>query len=230
MKKIVLIAFMLAICVATGRAQESRQDFSISGTVLIPPFRASQTAVQASAQREFNAVFDTLHLSVWYLSVLYTGSGGPGRTVYNCLHLDVSFWPNILVSYCYIRILLFFLNGTRLAPDRVPRPRLGKSTYGENTNEYHASQDVCEVPGPDGPRRRPGSGLICLGSCFDRPRRHRCHENFGRCYQHRVLEHRHPIRGHRLTPVNIPSGQIHPSAFAGEMRPPDLARRRILSG
>jgi hypothetical protein len=119
---------------------------------------AGSGSCEANAQREFNAVFDNLHLSVWYLSVLYTGSGGPGRTVYNCLHLDVSFWPNILVSYCYIRILLFFLNGTRLAPDRVPRPRLGKSTYGENTNEYHASQDVCEVPGPDGPRRRPGSG------------------------------------------------------------------------
>jgi outer membrane immunogenic protein len=56
MKKIVLIAFMLAICVATGRAQESRQDISISGTVLIPPFRASQTAVQASAQREFGTL------------------------------------------------------------------------------------------------------------------------------------------------------------------------------
>jgi hypothetical protein len=42
--------------VAAGRAQESRQDFSISGQVLIPPFRASQTDVQASAQRELGAL------------------------------------------------------------------------------------------------------------------------------------------------------------------------------
>ena len=32
MKKIAIIAFLLAVCVAAGRAQESRQDISISGT------------------------------------------------------------------------------------------------------------------------------------------------------------------------------------------------------
>jgi opacity protein-like surface antigen len=32
MKKIALIAFLLAVCVAAGRAQESRQDISLSGT------------------------------------------------------------------------------------------------------------------------------------------------------------------------------------------------------
>jgi len=35
-----------------------------------------------------------------------------------------------------------------------PRLRLGKSTYGENRYEHYASQAVCEVPGPDEPRRR----------------------------------------------------------------------------
>ncbi len=35
MKKIALIAFLLAACAAAGRAQESRQDISLSGTVLI---------------------------------------------------------------------------------------------------------------------------------------------------------------------------------------------------
>ncbi len=43
MKKIALIAFLLAVCVAAGRAQESRQDISLSGTALIEPFIASST-------------------------------------------------------------------------------------------------------------------------------------------------------------------------------------------
>jgi outer membrane immunogenic protein len=46
MKKIALIAFLLAVSVAAGRAQESRQDISISGTALIEPFIASSTDVQ----------------------------------------------------------------------------------------------------------------------------------------------------------------------------------------
>ena len=56
MKKIAVIAFLLAISVAAGHAQESRQDISISGTVLVPPFSASQTDVQVNAQREFGAL------------------------------------------------------------------------------------------------------------------------------------------------------------------------------
>ena len=46
MKKIAFIAFLLALCVAAGRAQESRQDVSISGSALIEPFVASSTNVQ----------------------------------------------------------------------------------------------------------------------------------------------------------------------------------------
>jgi opacity protein-like surface antigen len=46
MKKIAFIAFLLAVCVAAGRAQESRQDISISGTGIIEPFIASSTDVQ----------------------------------------------------------------------------------------------------------------------------------------------------------------------------------------
>ena len=45
MKKIAFIAFLLAVCVAAGRAQESRQDISLSGTALIEPFIASSTDV-----------------------------------------------------------------------------------------------------------------------------------------------------------------------------------------
>jgi opacity protein-like surface antigen len=46
MKKIALLAFLLALNVAAGRAQESRQDVSLSGTALIEPFKASSTDVQ----------------------------------------------------------------------------------------------------------------------------------------------------------------------------------------
>ena len=46
MKKTVLVLFLLAVCVATGRSQESRQDVSLSGTAMIPPFVASSTNVQ----------------------------------------------------------------------------------------------------------------------------------------------------------------------------------------
>lgn len=49
MKKIVLTALLLAVCVAAGRAQESRQDVSISGTALIEPFKASSTTVQVNS-------------------------------------------------------------------------------------------------------------------------------------------------------------------------------------
>ncbi|HEV8494690.1 MAG TPA: outer membrane beta-barrel protein [Candidatus Angelobacter sp.] len=49
MKKIALIALLLAVCVAAGRAQESRQDVSISGMVLIEPFMASSTTVQVNS-------------------------------------------------------------------------------------------------------------------------------------------------------------------------------------
>jgi hypothetical protein len=56
MKKIALIAFLLAVSVATGRAQESRQDVSISGIGLIEPFIASQTDVQVSANYALGAL------------------------------------------------------------------------------------------------------------------------------------------------------------------------------
>ena len=56
MKKIAIIAFLLVVGVAAGRAQESRQDVSISGTGLIEPFIASSTDVQVSANRAFGAL------------------------------------------------------------------------------------------------------------------------------------------------------------------------------
>jgi hypothetical protein len=56
MKKIALIAFMLAVSVAAGRAQESRQDVSLSGTALIEPFIASSTTVQVHASPAYGVL------------------------------------------------------------------------------------------------------------------------------------------------------------------------------
>jgi opacity protein-like surface antigen len=56
MKKIAIIAILLAACVAAGRAQESRQDISISGSGLIEPFIASQTDVQVHSNAAYGAL------------------------------------------------------------------------------------------------------------------------------------------------------------------------------
>ena len=56
MKKIVFVAFLLAIGAAAGRAQESRQDISLSGTALIEPFVASSTNVQLHSDTAFGAM------------------------------------------------------------------------------------------------------------------------------------------------------------------------------
>jgi len=56
MKKIALIAFLLAVCVAAGRAQESRQDVSLSGTGLIEPFIASSTNVYVHSNTAYGAL------------------------------------------------------------------------------------------------------------------------------------------------------------------------------
>jgi outer membrane immunogenic protein len=56
MKKIVLVLFLLAVCVATGRSQESRQDVSLSGFALIPPFVASSTNVQVHSNAGYGVL------------------------------------------------------------------------------------------------------------------------------------------------------------------------------
>jgi outer membrane protein W len=56
MKKIAQIAFLLAVCVAAGRAQESRQDISLSGSALIEPFIASSTDVQVHSNTAYGAL------------------------------------------------------------------------------------------------------------------------------------------------------------------------------
>ena len=56
MKKIVLVVCLLAGFAAAGRAQESRQDISISAIGLIPPFVASTTNVQVHSTSALGAL------------------------------------------------------------------------------------------------------------------------------------------------------------------------------
>jgi outer membrane immunogenic protein len=56
MKKIVVLLFLLAGFAAAGRAQESRQDVSISGIALIPPFIASSTDVQVHSNTAYGVL------------------------------------------------------------------------------------------------------------------------------------------------------------------------------
>jgi outer membrane immunogenic protein len=57
MKKFALFALLLTISAVAGRAQESRQDASISGSVLLPPFKSSSTDVQVDSKRSLGALF-----------------------------------------------------------------------------------------------------------------------------------------------------------------------------
>ncbi len=56
MKKIALIALLLAVSAVACRAQESRQDMSLSGTSLIEPFMASSTDVQVDSSPAYGAL------------------------------------------------------------------------------------------------------------------------------------------------------------------------------
>ena len=56
MKKIVLVLFLLAVGAAAGRAQESRQDVSLSGIGVIEPFIASSTDVQVHSNYALGAL------------------------------------------------------------------------------------------------------------------------------------------------------------------------------
>ena len=56
MKKIAIVAFLLAVCAAAGRAQESRQDVSLSGAGLIEPFIGSSTDVYVHSNTAYSAL------------------------------------------------------------------------------------------------------------------------------------------------------------------------------
>ena len=56
MKKIAFLVALLAACVAMGRAQESRQDVSLSGFALIEPFMSSSTTVEVNSTPAYGAL------------------------------------------------------------------------------------------------------------------------------------------------------------------------------
>jgi outer membrane immunogenic protein len=57
MKKFALLALLLTLSAVAGRAQESRQDVSVSGSGILLPFKSSSTDVKVSAKRGLGALF-----------------------------------------------------------------------------------------------------------------------------------------------------------------------------
>ena len=57
MKKFALLALLLTLSAVAGRAQESRQDVSISGSVILEPFKSSSTDVKVSSKRGLGGLF-----------------------------------------------------------------------------------------------------------------------------------------------------------------------------
>jgi outer membrane immunogenic protein len=94
MKKIAVVLFLLALGVAAGRAQESRQDISLSGTAFIPPFIASSTNVQVHSNTAFGALLS-------YRFMLTPSSAleaSYGITYENTFHYKVSSTNDYLVA------------------------------------------------------------------------------------------------------------------------------------
>ena len=110
MKKIAFIVLLLAVAAAAGRAQESRQDISLSGTGIITPFMAGTTDVQVSANRAFGALLS-------YRFMLTPSSAleaNYGIDYQNQYHYTISNTNNYLVgnrmqeiSGAYVRYFVF---------------------------------------------------------------------------------------------------------------------------
>jgi hypothetical protein len=94
MKKIALLLFLLAVCVAAGRAQESRQDFSLSGIGIIEPFIASQTDVQVSS----NYALGALASYRFMLTPSSALEGNYGITYQNSIHYVISNTNHYLIN------------------------------------------------------------------------------------------------------------------------------------
>src|SRR5581483_12500720 len=110
MKKIVFTLLLLAVCAAAGRAQESRQDISLSGFGLIEPFVASSTDVQVHSNYALGALLS-------YRFMLTPNSAlevNYGITYQNRFHYIVSNTNNVNVlvrtqemSGAYVRSFTF---------------------------------------------------------------------------------------------------------------------------
>jgi opacity protein-like surface antigen len=84
MKKIALIAFLLTVCVTAGRAQESRQDVSLSGSALVEPFVGSSTDVYVHA----NPAYGLLASYRFMLTPSSAIEGNFGITDHNVIGYD----------------------------------------------------------------------------------------------------------------------------------------------
>jgi opacity protein-like surface antigen len=94
MKKIAFIAFLLTVCVAAGRAQESRQDISLSGTALIEPFIASATNTDVHSNRAFGALLSYRFM----LTPSSAVEANYGMTYENTIHYEVGITNNYKVN------------------------------------------------------------------------------------------------------------------------------------
>jgi opacity protein-like surface antigen len=110
MKKIALLAFLLAVSAATVRAQESRQDISLSGIGLVEPFIASQTDVQVSS----NYALGALASYRFMLTPSSALEANYGITYQNRIHYVIANTNNYLVntrtqeiSAAYVRSFAF---------------------------------------------------------------------------------------------------------------------------
>jgi len=110
MKKIALIAFLLAVSTAACGAQESRQDVSLSGTALIEPFMASSTDVQVSANRAFGALlsyrFMVTPTSALEMNYGVTYQNDIHYVISNTNHYDVNTRTQE-ISGAYVRSFVF---------------------------------------------------------------------------------------------------------------------------
>lgn len=110
MKKIALLAFLLAAGVLAARAQESRQDISLSGTGWVEPFKASSTDVQVSANRAFGGLVSYRFM----LTPTSAVEANYGLTYQNTIHYVISNTNNYKVntrmqemSGAYVRYFVF---------------------------------------------------------------------------------------------------------------------------
>jgi len=56
MKRIAFFVCLLAVCATAARAQESRQDISLSGTAYIEPYKASSTDIQVHSTTAYGGL------------------------------------------------------------------------------------------------------------------------------------------------------------------------------
>ena len=109
MKKIAFIAILLAACVAAGRAQESRQDVSVSGMGLIEPYIVSSTNVQLHS----NAAYGVLASYRFMLTPSSAIEGNYGITYQNSntFYVNPVYYPiltrNQEISFAYVRTFTF---------------------------------------------------------------------------------------------------------------------------